>query len=216
MNKHFFHGSLIRLRFVCFARKSVGWILRSEIQPTLLSFLGRGLGEPFFPKRVPPILPLLAALLLLFPAGAWGLGLGFRGPVAKVLDGDSLVVLKQGRPIEVRLYGVDCPERDQPYEREARSFTARLALRQEVTVRGRTVDEYGRVVAEVRLPDGRWLNQELVRAGLAWWYQRYAPDNAELRRLEAAARAARLGLWRNPHPVPPWVFRQAERGRRRR
>ena len=32
-------------------------------------------------------------------------------------------------------------------------------------------------------PSGRNLNQELVRAGLAWWYRRYAPNDATLRLL---------------------------------
>ena len=159
------------------------------------------------------LFPLLLALLLLFPAGAWGRG--FQGPVARVLDGDSLVVLERGRPVEVRLYGVDCPEQDQPYGLEARAFTQRLALHQQVAVRVRTVDDYGRSVAEVRLPDGRLLSRELVKAGLAWWYRRYAPDDTALRRLEAAARRARLGLWQAPRPVPPWEFRQAEHERRR-
>ena len=33
---------------------------------------------------------------------------------------------------------------------------------------------------EVILPDGRSLNRELVRAGLAWWYRHYAPRDREL------------------------------------
>jgi endonuclease YncB( thermonuclease family) len=40
-----------------------------------------------------------------------------------------------------------------------------------VTVRVRDVDRYKRTVAEIILPDGRNLNRELVRAGLAWWYK---------------------------------------------
>ena len=36
-------------------------------------------------------------------------------------------------------------------------------------------DRYGRLVGEVLLPNGRNLGQELVRAGLAWWYRQYAP-----------------------------------------
>ena len=69
-------------------------------------------------------------------------------------------------------------------------------------------DQYGRLVADVILPDGRNLNRELVRAGLAWWYRRYAPHDAELEALEAEARAARRGLWADPHPVPPWEWRR--------
>jgi endonuclease YncB( thermonuclease family) len=41
-------------------------------------------------------------------------------------------------------------------------------------------DRYGRLVGEVLLPDGRSLNRELIRAGLAWWYRSYAPKDTPL------------------------------------
>jgi len=65
----------------------------------------------------------------------------------------------------------------------------------------------------VILPDGRNLNQELVRAGLAWWYRQYARGDGALERLEDEARAARRGLWADRDPVAPWEFRSRQRGR---
>jgi micrococcal nuclease len=59
----------------------------------------------------------------------------------------------------------------------------------------------------VMLPDGRNLNHEIVRAGFAWWFQRYALTDTELKKLEAEAREARRGLWADPKPVPPWEWR---------
>jgi endonuclease YncB( thermonuclease family) len=59
--------------------------------------------------------------------------------------------------------------------------------------------------------DGRSLNRELLRAGLGWWNRRYEPHDHDLQRLEAAARAARRGLWSEPEPVPPWRHRRATR-----
>ncbi len=50
-------------------------------------------------------------------------------------------------------------------------------------------------------------NRELVKAGFAWWYRRYAPDDETLKQLEAEARAAKRGLWADPHVVPPWEWR---------
>jgi endonuclease YncB( thermonuclease family) len=49
-------------------------------------------------------------------------------------------------------------------------------------------------LAEIILPDGRNLNRELVRAGLAWWYQRYARRETVLQNLEQEARDAKRGL----------------------
>jgi micrococcal nuclease len=70
-----------------------------------------------------------------------------------------------------------------------------LAFGKTVRIVPRDTDRYGRTVAEVILPDGRSLNREMVREGLAWWYREYTPHDAELARLEAKARAARRGLW---------------------
>ena len=49
-------------------------------------------------------------------------------------------------------------------------------------------DRYGRLIAEVRLRDGRSLNRELVRAGYAWRFRRYS-RNLVLATLEAEASA---------------------------
>ena len=40
----------------------------------------------------------------------------------------------------------------------------------------RDLDRYDRTVADVRLPDGRSLNHEVVRGGYAWWFRRYSSD----------------------------------------
>ena len=75
----------------------------------------------------------------------------------------------------------------------------------------RGTDRFGRLIADVLLPDGRSLNRELVKAGLAWWYRRYAADDWLLKELEAAARTARRGLWVDAKPVPPWEWRRPRR-----
>ena len=59
----------------------------------------------------------------------------------------------------------------------------------------RGIDRYKRTAADTILPDGRNLNQELVRAGLAWWYRQYGCREMVLRDLEQEARAAKRGLW---------------------
>ncbi len=151
---------------------------------------------------------LAASLLLPVTTGC---GQEFRGRVVRILDGDTIEVLRGSRPVRIRLAEVDCPERRQPFGTRARQFTGALAFGREVTVRLRDVDRYGRAVAEIRLPDGRSLNKELVRAGLAWHYKRYSA-RAELAALEADARKARRGLWADPHPVPPWEFRRSGKG----
>jgi len=66
----------------------------------------------------------------------------------------------------------------------------------------------GRTIAEVLLPDGMNLNQELVKQGWCWWYRKYAPADAMLEGLEKEAREAKKGLWCTPTQVPQWEWRK--------
>jgi micrococcal nuclease len=134
----------------------------------------------------------------------------FTGQVIGVTDGDTISVLRAGRREVVRLLGIDAPERRQAYGERAKQHAAALAFGKVVAVEAAGRDRHGRLLAEVRLPDGRSLNQELVRAGFAWWFRRYSTD-ATLGRLEAEARGARRGLWSDPAPVPPWEHRRGRR-----
>jgi endonuclease YncB( thermonuclease family) len=134
----------------------------------------------------------------------------FSGHVVKVLDGDTIEVLRRGHARRVRLVDIDCPEWTQAYGQRAKDATVRFALHKTVSVKETGHDVHGRILGEVTLPDGRNLNRELVAAGLAWRYPHDSIDR-DLAALEAQARAARRGLWAGAHPVPPWEFRRRER-----
>jgi len=134
----------------------------------------------------------------------------FTARVIGVTDGDTLTVLHARHSETVRLVGVDAPERRQAYGDRAKRFTADLAFDRTVTVRATGRDRNGRLLGEVVLPDGRSLNQELVRAGYAWWFRRYSRDG-RLARLEEEARTDRRGLWADPAPQAPWDYRVSGR-----
>ena len=95
----------------------------------------------------------------------------FTGKVVGISDGDTLSVLREGKAVKVRLHGVDTPEKAQSFGAQARKFTSDMVFQQTVTIIVQDTDRYGRLVGDVLLPDGRSLNQELVRAGMAWWYR---------------------------------------------
>lgn len=138
----------------------------------------------------------------------------FTGRVVAVLDGDTIDVLVGQSTTRIRLNGIDCPEKGQAFGTRAKQFTAKLAFGKEVKVSFLGVDRYGRTIGDVVLPDGRILNRELVKAGFAWWFRRYAPKDRELEKLESEAREARRGLWVDADPIPPWEFRRLSRSRR--
>jgi micrococcal nuclease len=131
----------------------------------------------------------------------------FSGQVVRVLDGDTIEVLHNRRAKRIRLNGIDAPEKGQAFGQKAKQFVSEQAFGKDMTVRTFGLDKYGRTIGDVFLPDGRMLNEELVREGLAWWYREYAPGNVTLEKLEAEAREAKRNLWSHKRPVPPWVYR---------
>lgn len=150
---------------------------------------------------------VLFCLLPLSTAYSW------QGYVVKVLDGDSLRVKRGKEVIEIRLYGIDCPEWGQDYGNKAKRFTKAKMYKRTVNVEPRDVDRYGRTVALVS-SSGRLINRELVRAGLAWMYPKYCkkqPLCSELKKLQNKAKKRRLGLWRAKNPVSPWQWKRQKK-----
>jgi micrococcal nuclease len=124
---------------------------------------------------------------------------GVEAVVVRVIDGDTIrVLLPNGAEESVRLIGIDASERGEPLADEATAFLARL-------IQGETVvlvsdqsdrDRYDRLLRYVFVDD-LFVNEELVRSGLAY-ARRYPPDTAMAERLEQAEAEARrlgVGLW---------------------
>ena len=58
--------------------------------------------------------------------------------------------------------------------------------------------------------DDKNLNEELLKAGLAWHFKRYSNDE-KLQAMEDQARANKIGLWQESNPIPPWDWRRGVR-----
>ena len=135
----------------------------------------------------------------------------YTGSVVGVLDGDTIEVLNGHHAERIRLSGIDCPEKGQAFGNRAKQAASELVFGKEVTIQTHGKDKYKRTLADVILPDGMSLNQELVKQGWCWWYRKYAPGDTVLEGLESEAREARKGLWVDPEPVPPWEWRKRSR-----
>jgi endonuclease YncB( thermonuclease family) len=132
-----------------------------------------------------------------------GVSFAWEARVIGVADGDTVTVLSGKTQTKIRLHGIDCPEKGQAFGNKAKQLTSELCYGQNVEVCPVDTDRYGRTVATVKLPDGRELNLELIRAGMAWHYKRYSDDKAYAL-AEKQARDAGIGLWRDRDPIPPW------------
>jgi endonuclease YncB( thermonuclease family) len=135
----------------------------------------------------------------------------FVGKVIGIADGDTLTVLHNGAPEKIRLFGIDAPEKKQPFGDVAKRYASTRAFGKVVGVRVIGLDRYKRSIGVVELPGGTVLNVEMVRVGLAWWYREYAPREKLLEGFERQARAARVGLWRDAAPVEPSKWRHKKR-----
>jgi endonuclease YncB( thermonuclease family) len=131
----------------------------------------------------------------------------YKALVTSIIDGDTVDVSHEGQKVRLRLRDIDCPELGQPYGRKARRFTGTLAFNQTVTVHTFGQDPHGRTLAEITLPGGMNLNQELVRVGYAWVGPHVSHDGV-LTRLEMSARKWPRGLWVESRPIEPWEWRK--------
>lgn len=140
--------------------------------------------------------------------------------VVRVVDGDTLHLdAPDGSDptTTVRLLGIDTPEmgfggkKPMYYAHEATKYARSAALGKTVTVyldeQAKSRDSYDRLLAYIELPDGTFLNEQLLLEGFAYadlrfqhgYFQKY-------RQLEASARALDKGLWAEvtPDRMPEW------------
>jgi len=129
----------------------------------------------------------------------------FSGRVLDVTDGDTVIVARGRGQVTVRLFGIDAPENNQPYGREASAMLSRLVLGRVIDVDMKDVDIHGRLVAVTSL-EGADVGELLVRAGAAWHYLEYSNSPA-LAAAEREARSAKRGLWAAASTQAPWSFR---------
>jgi endonuclease YncB( thermonuclease family) len=133
------------------------------------------------------------------------------GKVVSVADGDTLTVANGEVRYKVRLSGIDAPEGTQAFGSDARHSLSELTLGRIVSVEWHKRDRYRRLVGKV-IVDGSDICLKQIQLGWAWHYREYereqsAGDRVAYSRAESSARAARLGLWADPEPIPPWNLR---------
>lgn len=131
----------------------------------------------------------------------------FDATVIRVVDGDTVDVrLESSRVVRLRLWGVDTPERGEPFSQEATRFSRALLFSKQVHIQGKDVDGHGRLVARITT-DETLASEALVSAGLACTFHRYVTDKA----LDAAwdtARQSRTGFWGTGARRPRCVQRE--------
>jgi endonuclease YncB( thermonuclease family) len=148
--------------------------------------------------------------LILLPAGI-AAAATFEGKVIAVLDGDTIEVLRENKQEHIRLYGIDCPEKWQPFGQQAKQATSTLLFGKDVKIETHGRDKHRWTLGTVFQGEVN-VNHLLVKEGWCWWFSKLVPKDAVLRQFEQEAKEAKKGLWADPNPTPPWLYRRLDAG----
>jgi micrococcal nuclease len=150
--------------------------------------------------------------------------------VERVIDGDTLLLRgANDQKLTVRFACVDAPEiphsskeKNSKRVRDVNQFIwgakAKTRVQELVKQSGDRVnlniienDPYGRKLAEVRLKDDTFIQQVLLKEGLAKVYPLYlnkCPSKDIFRQAEAQAQKQKIGVWSDKKFIDPWKYRQ--------
>ena len=128
--------------------------------------------------------------------------------VSYVYDGDTVQLKSAEEKFKLRLSDIDAPERNQPYGLKARRALMKLCqgTHVEVNVEITGTDKYARQLGKLNC-NGIDASHHLVKNGLAWHQGKFARDSM-LKQSAEQARIQKLGLWQDPDPMPPWIWRK--------
>ena len=130
--------------------------------------------------------------------------------VVGIADGDTLTVLCNGsKQVKIRLSEIDAPEKRQPFGNRSKQSLSGMCLQKKAKIKPQTKDRYGRTVARV-ICDGVDANEEQIKRGMAWVYDKYVRDQS-LYSIQDKARASKIGLWADNKPIKPWEYRRANK-----
>lgn len=127
--------------------------------------------------------------------------------VVRVIDGDTIVINKDGVNESVRMIGIDTPETVHP-SKPVQCFGIEASRKTKEWLEGRSVelivdkgqgerDKYQRLLGYVYRDDGMFINLELIKQGYAYEYTYKEPYKyqEEFKAAEAEASGAKRGLW---------------------
>ncbi|PIR46508.1 MAG: nuclease [Candidatus Vogelbacteria bacterium CG10_big_fil_rev_8_21_14_0_10_45_14] len=127
--------------------------------------------------------------------------------VVRVVDGDTIKILLDGKEETVRLIGVDTPETVDPRKavqcfgieasKKTKEWLADRSVRIEIDPTQFERDKYSRLLAYVYRDDGLFVNRELIAQGFAHEYTYNIPYKyqSDFQTTERAAREEGRGLW---------------------
>ena len=105
--------------------------------------------------------------------------------------------------------GIDAPEKGQAFGQNSKDELGRWCFSKTILVKVYSKDRNGRLIADGYV-NGKSLSLIMIEKGAAWHFKKYSSDTT-LSNAENIARARKLGLWSDIHPVAPWDYRKTSK-----
>jgi endonuclease YncB( thermonuclease family) len=128
------------------------------------------------------------------------------GKVVGITDGDTITLLVGKTQHKIRLAWIDAPEKKQPFGTKAKEALSDKVFGKEVKVESKGQDRYKRTLGIVFVNDHN-INQKMIEEGWVWQYYN---EDVNLKEKESVAKKAKLGLWADSKPIPPWEWRKGK------
>ena len=130
--------------------------------------------------------------------------LALDGKVIKVADGDTITILTDSKEQENKTFWHWCSRKETSFRPKVKRLLAELVAGKRVKIKEKGKDRYKRVLGVVFLNKSD-INEQMVLNGYAWAYTRYSKDYVSEHN---KARASKFGLWQEPNPIEPSIFRK--------
>ena len=121
--------------------------------------------------------------------------------VVKVIDGDTVRVKVNGKEESVRLIGIDTPEKNECFEKEATEKAKELMENKKIKLEADDSqdnrDKYDRLLRYIYLEDGTLINEKLIEEGYGTEYTYKIPYKfqTEFKAAEKIAKGEKMGIW---------------------
>ncbi|HQN65743.1 MAG TPA: thermonuclease family protein [Methylophilus sp.] len=121
-------------------------------------------------------------------------------------DGDTVKINDNGQTFKLRITDIDAPERNQTYGLKSRRALMKLCTRADIRYQISGVDKYQRKVGKLQC-NQQDVSLYMVQNGHAWFADHFSSDYT-LYLAQKEAQQAKLGLWQDSKPSPPWLWRK--------
>ena len=166
------------------------------------------------------ILPLILLITISFLTSFVFAG---QFKIIRVYDGETVKAGGHDIEIKVRLVGIDSPEKsrkkrdpDQPFSQKAKEHLESLILNRTVDIKGYGLGPFNWILGVIYL-EGKNINLEMVKAGLAEVYRGIAPHKFKLLpywQAEKEAKDDMRGMWSlGDKYISPKVWRKTHKKR---